>query len=178
MFFAILILAAEPFVVSCGNRGKIQENEVTDLVKLKNQLEKFNKKYAKTEDQLIEDYARRYQWRMTKTQTGLRYWIYKKQNGKKPQPLDKVTINYKVNLINGVVVYDSKTDGQKTVVLGRSTAESGLEEGLYMMTLGEKAKLIIPSHLAFGLLGDENKIPQRATLIYDLEIVNIHSNNH
>lgn len=164
------------FTNSCGNNGKVQNNPDYDPALVKNQLENFNKKYAKTEDQLIEDYARRYQWNMTKTQTGLRYWIYKKQTGKKAQPLDEVTINYTVNLINGVLVYDSKTDGQKKIILGRSTAESGLEEGLYLMMVGEKAKLIIPSHLAFGLLGDENKIPQKATLIYDLEIVSIQSN--
>jgi FKBP-type peptidyl-prolyl cis-trans isomerase len=42
-----------------------------------------------------------------------------------------------------------------------------------LMKEGEKAIFIIPSHLAFGLLGDENKIPKRATLVYDVELVQV-----
>ena len=41
------------------------------------------------------------------------------------------------------------------------------------MKVGDKAKFIIPSHLAFGLLGDENKIPKRATLVYDVELIDV-----
>jgi FKBP-type peptidyl-prolyl cis-trans isomerase len=41
------------------------------------------------------------------------------------------------------------------------------------MHVGDRAKFIVPSHLAFGLLGDQNKIPQHATLVYDIELVKI-----
>jgi len=39
------------------------------------------------------------------------------------------------------------------------------------MRQGDRAKLIVPSHLAFGLLGDLKKIPAGATLVYDIEIL-------
>ena len=69
--------------------------------------------------------------------------------------------------------YNSDKDGLKLIELGKAEVESGLEEGILLMKVGDKAKLVIPSHLAFGLLGDENKIPKRATLIYDVELVEI-----
>ena len=41
------------------------------------------------------------------------------------------------------------------------------------MKVGDIAKFILPSHLAFGLLGDEEKIPKRATLVYHVELLTI-----
>jgi len=51
---------------------------------------------------------------------------------------------------------------------------SGLEEGILYLSEGDKAKIIIPSHLGYGLLGDLDKnIPPKATLIYDIELKSI-----
>jgi len=41
------------------------------------------------------------------------------------------------------------------------------------MRVGDRAKFIIPSHLAFGLIGDQKKIRHKATLVYDLEFVSM-----
>jgi FKBP-type peptidyl-prolyl cis-trans isomerase len=49
--------------------------------------------------------------------------------------------------------------------------ESGLHEGIKYMKKGEKARLILPPHLAHGLIGDMNKIPMNATLIYDIQVI-------
>jgi FKBP-type peptidyl-prolyl cis-trans isomerase len=51
--------------------------------------------------------------------------------------------------------------------------ESGLEEVILFLKKGDRAKIIIPSHLAFGLVGDGNKIPAMATLVYDLELIEL-----
>jgi FKBP-type peptidyl-prolyl cis-trans isomerase len=42
-----------------------------------------------------------------------------------------------------------------------------------LMRTGSRAKLIVPSHLAFGLLGDLKKIPEQAVLVYDIELVEV-----
>jgi FKBP-type peptidyl-prolyl cis-trans isomerase len=112
-------------------------------------------------------------WKMSTSPTGLRYWIYKDGDGNQAQKMSVVRFNFKVELINGFVCYDSTVDGYQEIQLGRSTAPGGLEEGLAMMREGDRAKLILPSHLAFGLLGDQNKIPTRAILIYDVEILQV-----
>jgi FKBP-type peptidyl-prolyl cis-trans isomerase len=54
--------------------------------------------------------------------------------------------------------------------------ESGLEEGILLLQEGDKARFIMPPHLAHGLIGDRDKIPARATIIYDLELVSLSDN--
>jgi FKBP-type peptidyl-prolyl cis-trans isomerase len=133
-----------------------------------------NKALVESEDDEIDNLIARYQWNMNKTSTGLRYLIYKKKSGNDyPHKGNIVTINYSVKLINGIEVYNSSKDGKKVFEIGKRQVERGLEEGVMLMKLNEKAKLVIPSYLAFGLVGDNNRIPLKATLIYDVEVVNI-----
>ena len=51
--------------------------------------------------------------------------------------------------------------------------EPGLEEGILFMCEGDRAKFILPSHRAFGLTDDQDKIPPKATLIYDVKLIKI-----
>lgn len=160
-------------LMACGNSAVEPPQQKDDSLEYKKPLMNVNQDLVKKESAQIEDYIARYQWDMKETGTGLRYNIYKKGNGPAGAKEMRATIRFTVNLINGQVVYDSKTDGLKSFELGKAEVESGLEEGIMMMHVGDRAKLIIPSHLAFGLLGDENKIPKRATLIYDVELVSL-----
>jgi FKBP-type peptidyl-prolyl cis-trans isomerase len=57
--------------------------------------------------------------------------------------------------------------------IGHGGVETGLEEAILLMKVGDRAKLVIPSHLAHGFFGDDERIPPRATLIYDIKIVNL-----
>ena len=132
-----------------------------------------NKILSSNENEQIEDFIKRYDWKMNVTGSGLRYLIYQHGNGKQPKKNSKVKINYRTSLLNGVTVYNSSFDGAKTFILGKAEVESGLEEGILLLKVGDKAKFIIPSHLAFGLLGDQKKIPRKATLVYDVELLGI-----
>lgn len=173
--FAVLmpfLVAIALFSSSCGNDTSITPEN--DTLSYKDPLLNVNKDLVKKENAEIDAYIARYQWEMKKTGTGLRYLIYEQGKGTKADTGMRVEIRFRVNLISGQVVYDSKTDGMKTFMLGKAEVESGLEEGIMLMKVGDKAKLIIPSHLAFGLLGDENKIPKRATLVYDVELVSVY----
>jgi FKBP-type peptidyl-prolyl cis-trans isomerase len=158
-------------VSSCGNTPKVDKTVQPE--QFKKDLENVNGTLVKKENEDIEDYIARHEWKMKTTGTGLRYNIYFNGKGERPKENDKVIIRFAVNLINGVECYNSNKDGLKLIELGKAEVESGLEEGILLMKTGDKAKLILPSHLAFGLLGDENKIPKRATLIYDVELVEI-----
>jgi len=70
-----------------------------------------------------------------------------------------------------LVRFDSISTGLKKFIIGKGQAENGLEEALLMMKYGDKARLILPPHLAFGLLGDDKKIPRRAIIVYEIEVV-------
>lgn len=136
-------------------------------------LEKANKYLIRTENEDIENYIRRHQLEMKETGTGLRYNIIKKGNGPKAETGKIATLDYQLRLLTGDVIYSSDKDGQKIFKIGQGNVESGLEEAMQFMHEGDQVKLIIPAHLAYGLLGDNNKIPPRSTLIYDLEVIDI-----
>lgn len=135
-----------------------------------------NKLIVRDEAKDIELLIRRYGWKMKSTGTGLYYDILSQKEGTLLQKADEVDIKYSISLINGKEVYNSKRDGIKTVKIEESDEPVGLHELLKMMRVGEKAKAIIPSHLAYGILGDNDKIPPYATLIYKIEIINFHKN--
>ena len=133
----------------------------------------YNKAVVKTEDQEIEDLIQRYGWKMVKTPTGLRYMIYKQGSGERAVKGKKTMIRYEVRLINGNLCYSSAEKGPKEFIIGQGAVEVGTEEGILLMRVGDRAKFIVPSHLAFGLLGDQDKIPPKSTLIYDIELIKL-----
>lgn len=161
------------FFTECDNSKKHQHVSLQDTIDIKSSLEYANKKLVKTEEEQITDLIHRYGWKMTETGSGLKYMIYKKSNGIKPKEGNIAVINYIVKLITGDLCYSSKEDGPLEILIGKNNEISGLEEAVLLLHVGERAKCIIPSHLAYGLLGDENKIPKRATLIYDIELIEI-----
>jgi FKBP-type peptidyl-prolyl cis-trans isomerase len=55
--------------------------------------------------------------------------------------------------------------------IDRADIESGIHEGIKFMSVGDRAKLIIPSHLAHGLVGDLDKVPPLSTLVVDIHLI-------
>ena len=137
---------------------------------VREQLINVNKTMVRTEDELIDDFIGRYGWNMNKTGTGLRYMIYSGGQGTAAAPGMKATITCSVVLLNGDTCYPSLT---RSFIIGEKTVEPGIEEGIRFMHAGDKAKFILPSHLAFGLLGDRKSIPQKATLVYDVHLIDL-----
>ena len=170
----ILLVFIAFIIVSCGNKhDSSNQKKAPDTFDVKTSFEKVNKKLVKTEDEEINDFITRYGWQMGQTGTGLRYMIYQKGLGAKITRGKIAKVNYNVRLITGELCYSSQEEGAKELLVGKSGDISGLEEGLLLLKAGDKAKFIIPSHLAYGFLGDENKIPKRATLVYDIQIIEI-----
>lgn len=127
------------------------------------------------EEKVIDQYVMRHEWRMIKTPTGLRYVVYRNGSGKRPERGDVVKYNFELKLLNGIVVTSSEVDGPQQVMIGHDDVVSGLHEALQYMNAGAKAKVIVPSYLAYGLTGDQDRIPKGASLIYDIEIIDITS---
>jgi FKBP-type peptidyl-prolyl cis-trans isomerase FkpA len=160
------------FLIGCVN-GPGKAPEKVDLQFADDTLVKYNKQVVRDENQEIEDYISRHQWKMERTATGLRYHIYPAGKGPRAVKGKIVEISYSVSLLNGEKVYSSGKGEPRKFVIGKGQAESGVEEGILMLRKGDRAKFIVPSHLAFGLLGDLDKIPVRATLVYEIELLNI-----
>ena len=107
------------------------------------------------------------------TASGLRYVVEKASSGKQPKSGDKISVRYKGMLLNGEV-FDATKEGaepfQFTVGLGQVI--KGWDEGLLLMHVGEKYKLIIPSNLAYGD-GGQGPIPPMSTLVFEVELIKI-----
>lgn len=161
------------FSLVCCNESANNEKKTTDKEKIQEPLINANKKAVSAEDEQIDNYVRRHNWQMNKTGSGLRYAIYKKGTGETAEQGKIAVLNYSVELISGEEIYSSKKSGVKEFLIGKGGVESGLEEGILLLRVGDRAKFIIPSHLGFGLIGDQDKVPPKSTLIYDIELIQL-----
>ncbi len=167
---SIITLSLIAFIsLACNRQPELPPSQASPEIS-RNQLIAVNEKMLREEDELINDFITRYQWDMKKTGTGLRYMIYAEGEGPAAAEGHKATVRYTVVLLNGDTCY---TDMIRTFVVGKDKIESGLDEGIRLMHVGDKAKFILPSHLAFGLMGDRRAIPQKATLVYDVLLMEL-----
>jgi FKBP-type peptidyl-prolyl cis-trans isomerase FkpA len=167
MFFFVILLT-----LSCNN-DKPQPRAKPGAERMKEPLLRVNQYLARSEDEQIDAYAARHNWKMYKTGTGLRYQVYKQGQGQAAAKDKTVVISYTLGLLTGEQCYSSAKDGPMKFVLGKGQAVNGLEEAIFLMRVGDRAKLIVPSHLAYGVPGDQKKIPPKAALIYDIEFLSI-----
>ena len=173
LLFSLLLLFAISILVSSCNNNEKQDKKKYSSKELKEPLINANKHVVKTEEQHIIDFIKRYKWPVVETGSGLRYYIYKAGSGNSVRRNDHVRLNYTLKSITGDLIYTSKKDGYLEFKVGKGQVSGGLEEGILLLRVGDKAKIIIPSHLGYGLLGDDGRIPPKATLIYDIEVFEI-----
>jgi len=133
------------------------------------ELMAFNRKLLRQEKREIDAYIKTQHWKMKESGTGLRYQIISKGNGEKAHTGQMVKIRYSVRLFDGQKIYS----GVKSFKIGYGGVESGLEEGILLLKKGDKAKFILPSHLAYGLSGDGDKIPPHTPIIYYVELLEL-----
>lgn len=135
----------------------------------------MNSIFAEEEDEEIELFLKRHHdWNMTKTGTGLRYFIYSKsENNDTAKVDDVVTVDFEITLLDGTICYSSTENGPESFMVEKADIESGLHEGMQYMCTGDRAKFILPSHMAHGLIGDEEKIPPLTAVVYDIHLIKI-----
>ncbi len=139
-------------------------------------LIKANKILVRKDSVKIAAYVKRRNWEMSETETGLWYMIYENGKGPLAKKGEVATINYKISLLDGTECYSSDDLGPKIFKIGQGGVESGLEEGILLMHVGDKARFIMPPHLAHGLIGDEKRIPARAIILYEVKLIKLNEN--
>ena len=109
-----------------------------------------------------------------RTESGLRYQMIQKGNGKKAENGKTVSVHYSGSLPNGKV-FDSSYTRKKPIEfpLGRGNVIEGWDEGIALLQVGDKARFVIPSHLGYGAQGAGGVIPPNATLIFDVELMDV-----
>lgn len=173
MRYSLFILSLSALLSACNSKPPLNPVISTPKDSLREPLMGANKIISAKERAAIDEYCRRKQWDMTETGTGLRYGIYKPGGGIGIETDDYVDLDYSLELMDGTFISDSKKNGPETVRVGQDNVESGLHEALLYLHKGDRAKVIIPSHLAYGLTGDQDKIPPFSTLVYDLHILEV-----
>ncbi len=112
--------------------------------------------------------------KIIKTPSGLRYYIVREGNGNLPQKGQKVMVNYHGMLTNGSVFDSSFERGQPfEFALGQGQVIAGWDEGVAKCKIGTQVILMIPYQLGYGEMGSPPRIPGKAELIFDVELLGI-----
>ncbi|MEQ9545739.1 MAG: FKBP-type peptidyl-prolyl cis-trans isomerase [Marinobacter sp.] len=105
------------------------------------------------------------------TDSGLQYEILEEGDGDKPGDKDRVKVHYTGELLSGEV-FDSSRERGEPVTFGLNQVIPGWTEGLQLMNEGSRAKLYIPSELAYGP-GGNHSIGPNETLVFDVELIEV-----
>lgn len=109
-----------------------------------------------------------------KTNSGLRYKMIQKGSGKKAEKGKTVAVHYEGSLEDGQV-FDSSYKRKKPIEfpLGQGHVIEGWDEGIALLQVGDKARFVIPPHIGYGVQGAGGVIPPNATLIFDVELMDV-----
>ena len=104
--------------------------------------------------------------------SGLQYQVLQEGNGKSPKATDKVVCHYEGMLVDGTM-FDSSIQRGEPATFPLNGVIAGWTEGLQLMKEGAKYRFFIPYHLGYGERGAGASIPPFATLIFDVELIEV-----
>ena len=165
--------------VLAGGEIKLADREAQTIVQefFRRQEEKVNaemaekgkKAKAEGERYLVENASKE---GVVTLPSGLQYKVLKEGNGQKPKATDKVKCHYEGFLIDGTV-FDSSVQRGEPAVFPLNQVIAGWTEGLQLMQEGAKYRFFIPYQLGYGERGAGASIPPFATLVFDVELIEV-----
>ena len=141
----------------------MQERQQAEAAKVGEQNRKLGEAY-------LADNAKRPG--IVTTASGLQYEVLTQGDGPVPAATDQVKVHYTGRLIDGTV-FDSSVERGEPATFGVTQVIPGWVEALQLMPVGSKWRLHIPSALAYGPNGAGGVIGPDATLIFDVELLEI-----
>lgn len=168
---SILVLILGIFLSGCS-RSSREEPSARDS-EIRERMTNANQLLVRDESKEIEDFIVRHQFRMTSTGTGLRFELLKDGTGPVPMAHQEVVVSYQVYLLDGIKVYDVSDEDPVVFRLQEGNEIKGVEEAVMMMKEGSSARLLIPSHLAYGMLGDQQKIRGATPLYLTIKLLKV-----
>ncbi|MFT5184259.1 MAG: FKBP-type peptidyl-prolyl cis-trans isomerase [Flavobacteriales bacterium] len=168
-----LVLLIGIVLLSCNGCKEKKQYSPTEAVSVEDQLIQANRNRLQEEQNEILAYIVEMKWDMLQTSTGLHYEIYEEGSGKFCEDGRVAVMDYSSALLDGTACYSSEVDGQKIFRVGLSEAESGLHELAPLLRKGDKVRVILPSHRAYGFTGDRVRIPPNSILVYDIQLVDV-----
>ena len=168
--FVVVLLCLSCFCCRNNQQETAQQQPQVNVEKEKIAV---NQEIVRRDNADIELIAKRYNWDLVQSQSGLCYQIIASGKGEKAQPKDIVEIKGRISLPDGRNIYNSAADGIKEFRVDRSEDAVGLHELVKLMRAGDKARAIIPSYQAYGISGDGEQIPPIALLICEITLIKI-----
>ena len=138
---------------------KMQANVAEIAAKNKAEGDKFHAENSKAEG-------------VVTTASGLQYIVMNDGDGKSPSATDTVRVHYTGSLLDGKV-FDSSVMRGEPAQFGVNQVIPGWSEALQLMKVGSKYKLFLPGALAYGERGAGEHIPPNATLVFEVELLDI-----
>jgi FKBP-type peptidyl-prolyl cis-trans isomerase len=164
-------LRGKPTLITDGEANVILRNYSTEVRKKADEKRRIEGEKAKAAGEAFLAENRK-KAGVQVTPSGLQYEVVKAGTGAKPTTNDVVQVHYRGTLIDGTEFDSSYTRGEPaTFGLGRVI--KGWTEGLQLMPVGSKYRLVIPSDLAYGQAGSPPKIAPNSALVFDVELVGI-----
>lgn len=125
------------------------------------------------EDQSIRYYLEDRKLQMKRSGTGLYFKVYPDSSRRDSiEPGDDVSFRSYVHLLDGTPIYQDS----RSLRVDREDAVVGLHEALQKMTPGDSGSFVLPSHLAYGVAGDQNRVPPLTALHYYIQITDVNFN--
>lgn len=161
------------FLFFIGSSCESEEDSIrlSDQSWIESRLIKINQYLVRKNDQHIRNFCRRNEWEASRTSSGIWYKIEEKGRGLPLEPGSRINLVFSQYLINGVLIKSTEPNNPVSLKLGEGQVETGMEEGLLLLSRGDSAVFIIPPHLAYGTFGDPGRnISRDAILLYKVRV--------
>jgi FKBP-type peptidyl-prolyl cis-trans isomerase len=129
-----------------------------------------NKNIMRRENEEMQMFISRYGWQMQRTPTGLYIEILDPGKGELYKENDPINLEYRTFLLTGEMIYCSDSLGLKHFVVNRSEEIDALHEAMQLLKPGARARLVIPSYLAYGVAGDGDRIRGLQPIMMEIHV--------
>lgn len=166
-----LFLLVLLYLIGCKQNAEQQPQKANKPKGASEQLEQVNKVLAEKDQETIRQFLKRRDMSMEQTSSGLWYRIIEQMpQTEKITSSKQVVYSYHTRLLDGTLCYSSDVSGPRKVKMESAQIVPGMKEALLLLHEGDSAQFILPPHLAYGLIGDQKRIPARAILFYDVRV--------
>lgn len=168
-------------VVSVKPAEEYQKEAQAKQEEMMREMKEKEAQQMPADDKMLQEYFTKNNIKAEKTASGLYYTIVKKGSGANAKPGQMVSMNYVGKTLEGKQ-FDANTDdnfkplpGKQvfTFPLGQGQVIKGWDEGVALLNKGSRAKLFIPSPLAYGAQAMGPELPANSILVFDVEVVDI-----